>query len=86
MSIIDGEESPHLNGTVQTVGGGTDVKPIILKITPNMANIPSTRTEDYTMILHTYAVVSGKTVNIDTETQTSDGRYHEARFVIAHNE
>ncbi len=86
VSIIDGEESPHLNGTVQTVGGGTDVKPIILKITPNMANIPSTRTEDYTMILHTYAVVSGKTVNIDTETQTSDGRYHEARFVIAHNE
>lgn len=86
VSIIDGEESSQLYGTVQTVGGGTDVKPIILKITPNMSRIPSSRTEDYTMILHTYAVVSGKTVNIDSETQTSDGRYHEAHFVIAHNE
>ena len=86
VSIVDGEESANLNGTVQTVGGGTDVKPIILKITPNMANIPSSRTEEYTMILHTFAVVNGKTVSIDTETQTTDQRYDYAKFVIAPNE
>ena len=84
VSVIDGEESPNLNGTVQT--SGTNVKPIVLKITPNMSNIPSSRPEDYTMIIHTYAMAAGKMVNIDSETQTSDGRYDYTKFVIANNE
>ena len=84
VSVIDGEESPNLYGTVQT--SGTTVKPIVLKITPNMSNIPSSRSEDYTMIIHTYAVAAGKMVNIDSETQTSDGRYDYTKFVIANNE
>ena len=84
VSVVDGEESPNLYGTVHSAGGV--VKPIILKITPNMASIPSSRPEDYTMILHTFAVVAGRTVSIDTETQTTDQRYDYAKFVIAHNE
>lgn len=84
VKVEDGLESENLSGTVQTVG--LTVTPILLKITPNTDKIPSSRSENYTMILHTFAVVNGRMVNIDSETQTTDGRYPHAHFDIASNE
>ena len=65
--------------------GTVDGSVITLRVKPNMANIPSQRTTDYIMELHTFVTVGDNAYNIDSETQNYDRYHHLAEFIIPAN-
>ena len=69
----------------QAPSGTVDGNLIVIRVKPNMTNIPSQRSTDYIMELHTFVTVGDASYNIDSETQTYDIYHHLAEFIIPAN-
>lgn len=65
--------------------GVIDGSTVTLRLRPNPAAVPATRSADYSIILHTYVEVGTRSYNIDTETQNLE-HYDYARFIIPAND
>ena len=73
------------DGVASAPTGTVNNEKITLCIRPKPANIPSSRTLDYSMLLHTYVEVGDKAYNIDSETQIYDQYLDLAHFIIPAN-
>lgn len=65
--------------------GTVDGSTIVIRVKPNVANIPTQRSQDYRMYLHTFVMVGEHSYNIDSETQNYDRYHHLAEFIIPAN-
>lgn len=65
--------------------GVVDGGAVVLRLRLNAAAIPASRSEDYSIILHTYVEVGSRAYNIDTETQNLE-HYDYARFIVPAND
>ena len=89
------KEDPDNYFTLLAIDDGAPVAPtgtvdatktITLQIRPNTANIPNSRSEAYTMVLHTYVEVGDNAYNIDSETQLFNVYNKLAGFIIPANQ
>lgn len=73
------------DGTERAPSGTVDNNKIVLRLRPNSSTIPSSRTSDYTMVLHTFIEIGDNAYNIDSETQIYDQYHSLATFTIPAN-
>lgn len=80
LYAMDGDTPVAPRGTV--VANQT----ITLQLRPNPSNIPSSRSEAYSMVLHTFVEVGENAYNVDSETQLFNVYDKLAEFIIPANQ